>query len=105
MRRLATALLPPLALAACTSGDPSSEPAVPTSESAHMPTDADHAAILATVQSLFDALASGDGQILRDIMHPNVVMHSWSAQPTAPGPARPRPWISWWRAWKAAKPS
>ena len=77
MRRLATILLAPLAVAACTSGDSSSaEPAVPTTESAHAPTDADHAAILATVQALFDALASGDGQVLRDIMHPSVVMHS-----------------------------
>ena len=42
----------------------------------HAPTDPDRAAILATVQSLFDALAAGDGQALRDIMHPNVLMHS-----------------------------
>ncbi|MDE2652242.1 MAG: DUF4440 domain-containing protein [Gemmatimonadota bacterium] len=77
MKRLASALLAAVALAACTSGEaPPAEPAAPITESAHAPTDADHAAILATVQALFDALASGDGQVLRDIMHPNVVMHS-----------------------------
>ena len=48
----------------------------PTAAAAHVPTDADRTAILATVQALFDALAEGDGQILRDIMHPDVLMHS-----------------------------
>ncbi len=47
-----------------------------TSSANHLPTQTDRTAILATVQSLFDALASGDGQVLRDIMHPNVLMHS-----------------------------
>ena len=41
-----------------------------------LPTDAERAAILGTVQALFDALAEGDGQILREIMHPDVLMHS-----------------------------
>lgn len=57
-------------------GDSNGNAGSRTDTGPHMPTDADHAAILATVQSLFDALASGDGQVLRDIMHPNVVMHS-----------------------------
>ena len=77
MKRLATALLAALPVTGCTSGEPPpAEPAVPTTESAHAPTDADRSAILGTVQALFDALASGDGQALRDIMHPNVLMHS-----------------------------
>ena len=42
----------------------------------HIPTDAEHEAILAAVQGIFDALAAGDGEILRQIMHPDVLMHS-----------------------------
>ena len=42
----------------------------------HVPTDADRAAILQTVQSIFDALAQGDGETLRRVMHPDVLMHS-----------------------------
>ena len=42
----------------------------------HMPTDAERTAILAAVQGIFDALAEGDGEILREIMHPDVLMHS-----------------------------
>lgn len=42
----------------------------------HMPTDAEREAILAAVQGIFDALATGDGEILRQIMHPDVLMHS-----------------------------
>ena len=42
----------------------------------HMPTDAEREAILAAVQGIFDALATGDGEILREIMHPDVLMHS-----------------------------
>ena len=46
------------------------------SQTSHMPTDAEREAILAAVQGLFDALAAGDGEILREIMHPDVLMHS-----------------------------
>ena len=56
------------------SADTNTNPLPPTYSRA--PTDADRSAILGTVQSLFDALASADGQALRDIMHPNVLMHS-----------------------------
>ena len=42
----------------------------------HMPTDVEREAILAAVQGIFDALAAGDGEILREIMHPDVLMHS-----------------------------
>ena len=52
----------------------SSSPA--TQQSDHMPTDAEREAILAAVQGIFDALAAGDGEILREIMHPDVLMHS-----------------------------
>ena len=59
-----------------TVGSPAESGASSDSQAPHMPTDADRDAILATVQALFDALAEGDGQILRDIMHPDVLMHS-----------------------------
>ena len=48
----------------------------PGVRTSHMPTDAEREAILAAVQGVFDALASGDGEILREIMHPDVLMHS-----------------------------
>ena len=59
-----------------TVGSPAESGASSDSQAPHMPTDADRDTILATVQALFDALAEGDGQILRDIMHPDVLMHS-----------------------------
>ena len=46
------------------------------SQTPHMPTDAEREAILSAVQGIFDALAAGDGEILREIMHPDVLMHS-----------------------------
>ena len=82
MSRLATfAVLAGLTFASCgpaTNDADTTPPAesTPAAAATHMPTDADRAAILATVQALFDALAEGDGQILRDIMHPDVLMHS-----------------------------
>ena len=48
----------------------------PTAGAAHIPADADRDAILATVQALFDALRERDGSVLREIVHPTVVMHS-----------------------------
>lgn len=85
-------LLTVLALASCTqAGDDAaagaaSDPADATSgtvdavfsqaQAPHMPTDAEREAILAAVQGIFDALAAGDGEILREIMHPDVLMHS-----------------------------
>lgn len=50
------------------------QPAQPTAR--HVPGEADRAAILETVQSIFDALADGDGEALRRVMHPDVLMHS-----------------------------
>ncbi len=50
--------------------------AAPGGQSGHMPTDAERTSILATVQALFNALAKGDGQILGDIVHPDILMHS-----------------------------
>ena len=41
-----------------------------------LPPSPTRAAILGTIQALFDALAAGDGQAIRDIMHPDVLMHS-----------------------------
>ncbi len=42
----------------------------------HMASDADRAAILATVQSLFDALGERDTELLTAILHPDILMHS-----------------------------
>lgn len=48
--------------------------AVPSAD--HMPSDADRAAILATVQSLFDALGERDTELLTAILHPDILMRS-----------------------------
>ena len=83
-------LLTVLVLASCTQAgddpvaDAASNPTDATagttaaldSQAPHMPTDAEREAILAAVQGIFDALAAGDGEILREIMHPDVLMHS-----------------------------
>ena len=54
-----------------------SAPVAETMASAdHMPSDADRAAILATVQSLFDALGERDTDLLREVLHPEILMHS-----------------------------
>lgn len=86
-----TAVLAALVLTSCTPAadhrpdpDAASEAGESTSgatesldvRTSHMPTGAEREAILAAVQGIFDALASGDGEILRDIMHPDVLMHS-----------------------------
>ena len=42
----------------------------------HIPSDADRAAILATVQSLFDALGERDTELLTAILHPDILMRS-----------------------------
>lgn len=42
----------------------------------HMPSDADRAAILTTVQLLFDALGERDTELLAAILHPDILMHS-----------------------------
>ncbi len=56
--------------------EPPPETAPAPSAVQHLPTDAEREAILAAVQGIFDALAAGDGEILREIMHPDVLMHS-----------------------------
>ncbi len=86
MNRIATcAIVAATTFAACApAGDESSTgeaeapmAATPAAAAAdHMPTDAEREAILAAVQGIFDALATGDGEILREIMHPDVLMHS-----------------------------
>ena len=82
MRRVASSIAAALAtvtLATCT--PPAEEPAPPSTEQPaptprHLPSDADRAAILSVVQSLFDALAERDGDTLRALLHPDVVMRS-----------------------------
>ena len=85
MKRFPAATLAAFVLMSCaqagddTSGATDSGSATigsPTAGAAHMPTDADRDAILATVQTLFDALRERDGSVLREIVHPTVVMHS-----------------------------
>ncbi len=89
IRNTAVSVLATFALAAC---GPSGEergggseagtmmsvaPVAETMASAdHMPSDADRAAILATVQSLFDALGERDTELLTAILHPDILMHS-----------------------------
>ena len=81
MRRVVStlAMLAATTLTTCTA--PGEEPAPPPPEQTtptprHLPSDADRAAILSVVQSLFDALAERDGETLRALMHPDVVMRS-----------------------------
>ena len=93
IRNTAVSVLATFALAACSSsGDQQGEgPEAGTMMSAadggapmaqamasadHIPSDADRAAILATVQSLFDALGERDTELLTAILHPDILMHS-----------------------------
>ncbi|MCY4646410.1 MAG: nuclear transport factor 2 family protein [Gammaproteobacteria bacterium] len=93
IRNTAVSVLATFAFAACSSsGDQRGEgPEVGTMMSAadggapmaqamasadHMPSDADRAAILAIVQSLFDALGERDTELLTAILHPDILMHS-----------------------------
>ena len=93
IRNTAVSVLATFALAACgASGDERGEgPGAGTMMSAadgsapaaqsmpstdHMPSDADRAAILATVQSLFDALGERDTELLTAILHPDILMRS-----------------------------
>ena len=81
MRRVVSTLtiLASTTLTTCT--PPAEEPTPPPTERTtptprHHPSDADRAAILSVVQSLFDALAERDGATLRALLHPDVVMRS-----------------------------
>lgn len=92
IRIAAVPALAALVLAACgpTGGDGSAPPATDGMSAAdgsgpaieamssadHMPSDADREAILATVQALFDALGERDTDLLRDVLHPDILMHS-----------------------------
>ncbi|MDE0475833.1 MAG: nuclear transport factor 2 family protein [Gammaproteobacteria bacterium] len=93
IRNTAVSVLATFALAACgSSGDePGGGPDAGTMVSAadggapvtqamasadHMPSDADRAAILTTVQSLFDALGERDTELLTAILHPDILMRS-----------------------------
>jgi len=82
MKRIATtAALSLVALSlACSGPDGSSDVAV-TAEAApdplasFRPSPEQEAAVVAALQLLFDALESGDPQLLRSVMDPTVVMH------------------------------
>ena len=53
---------------------PAEEPA--SSAARHVASDADRAAILGVVQSLFDALGERDTDLLRDVLHADILMRS-----------------------------
>lgn len=77
MRRAATAILALFILSACAEADAGTDGSgLDTSDpSAYAPTDAERAEIVAALQSVFDALGSGDADLLRAVMEPGVVMH------------------------------
>ena len=60
-------------MSAADGGAPAAQ-AMPSTD--HLPSDADRAAILATVQSLFDALGERDTESLTAILHPDILMRS-----------------------------
>ena len=80
MKRAALTLLAILALPACQSGEPGAAAGAvtqqPASTMAYRPAAAEETEILAAFQLLFDALESGDEELLRSIVDPSVVMHS-----------------------------
>ena len=78
-RLLAIVLLVAIAGAGCVPGDEEGQFRLEIGTAAnttHQATEADREAILGTVQALFDALAARDGATLRDLMDPDVLMHS-----------------------------
>ena len=62
------------AMTSAADGGATASDAAPSAD--HMPSDADRTAILATVQSLFDALGERDTELLAAILHPDILMHS-----------------------------
>lgn len=81
MRRVALATLALFASTACTAADAGTADgggaaaAAAADAVAYAPTDAEEAEVVAALQSVFDALRSGDADLLRDVMDPGVVMH------------------------------
>ena len=82
MRRVASSIAAVATVALASCAPPTDDPPSPPPEQAtvptprHLPSDEDRAAILSVVQSLFDALAERDGDALRALLHPDVVMRS-----------------------------
>lgn len=67
-----------LAMAACTPGgmnDAATDLATAARTTEWAPSEAERAEVVATLQRLFDALESGDEELLRHVMDPSVVMH------------------------------
>jgi hypothetical protein len=67
-------------LVGCSGGEPPAQPSddTPGREDpieAYRPSAAEEADVLAAVQALFDALGSGDEELLRSVVDPSVVMH------------------------------
>jgi len=69
-------ILPLLLVAACAAPDPEMPATTQMADDAYAPTDAQRAAVVGTVQRLFDALGTGDADLLREVMAPDVVMYS-----------------------------
>jgi len=80
MKRAALPFLAILALPACQSGEPDTPVNAMVEQNAaaaiYRPSSAEETEILAAFQLLFDALESGDEELLRAIVDPSVVMHS-----------------------------
>ena len=80
IRNTAVSVLAVIALAACGPSGEASDGGAPVAQAMasadHMPSDADRAAILATVQLLFDALGERDTELLTAVLHPDILMHS-----------------------------
>lgn len=78
MRRLLVAGIALLMSAACTQADagPDGEGVVAAASFAgYQPSASERAEIVGALQRVFDALDTGDAELLRSVMHPDVVMH------------------------------
>lgn len=77
MRRAALAMFTLVVMSACAEADAGTEEGAlrASDPSAYAPTDAERAEIVAALQAVFDALGSGDADLLRNVMDPSVVMH------------------------------
>ena len=78
MRRAWAAAITIVVLVSCTEAETNSAEGVAdaTPHLAFEPTTTERADIIAALQTLFDALATGDADLLRAVMDPDIVMHS-----------------------------
>ena len=77
MGRALAAVVALATAAACADADAgSANPGAGVASSAYEPTAAERADIVAALQMVFDALETGDSDLLRGVMEPNALMHS-----------------------------